>query len=572
MDKSAVVARLREIASLLELSGGNKFKARAFARGARALEAVREPVGALVDEKRLEDLPGIGHAIARQIEELHRTGRSELLESLRAGLPSGVLELSQVSGVGLHALKLLHDELGIATVEDLKRAASEGRLRSVKGFGPKKEAKILDAIARYESKGASILLADGLRLGQELERELGELEGVASVHVVGSLRRFVELSSEVSILVVADDPAAAIERAAAMPRVSTVLEKTGASARLRLPDGTVVEVFACRPEQKAVFLAIATGSREHVAKLAARARERGLSFEPSGLLDAKGAPLPIADEPALYAAIGLSYVPPELREDLGEVEAAARGERWDDLVTFADVRGFVHCHTTWSDGKGTIEEMARAAEERGATFLTITDHSGSAHYARGLDVDRLKRQWDAIDEAQQNVRIKLLKGTEADILADGALDWPDEILERLDVVIASIHSRHRQDEAKMTERLLRAMRHPVFKIWGHPLGRLVASRPPIPCRVEEVLDALAESRGAIEINGDPHRLDLEPKWVRAARERNIPFVLSVDAHSVRELDNVRYAVGLARRAGVRRSEVLNARTAEGFARAVVPAS
>ncbi|MDF2692804.1 MAG: hypothetical protein K0S65_1187, partial [Labilithrix sp.] len=224
----------------------------------------------------------------------------------------------------------------------------------------------------------------------------------------------------------------------------------------------------------------------------------------------------------------------------------------------------------WSDGKHGVEEMARAAEARGAKFITITDHSKSAHYAGGLDVDRLLRQWEEIDEVQERVGIRILKGTESDILADGALDWPDAILERFDVVIASIHNRYRQEEEAMTQRLLRAMRLPVFKIWGHPLGRLVTTRPPVPCRVEEVLDALAESPGAIEINGDPRRLDLEPCWARAARERGIRFVLSVDAHSTRELDNLRYAVGLARRAGLRRADVLNARGATAFERLVRP--
>jgi DNA polymerase (family 10) len=214
--------------------------------------------------------------------------------------------------------------------------------------------------------------------------------------------------------------------------------------------------------------------------------------------------------------------------------------------------------------------MARAAKARGAAFITITDHSKAAFYANGLDVDRLERQWDEIDEVADRVGIRILKGSEADILSDGALDWPDAILERMDVVIASIHNRHKQDEAKMTERLLRAMRHPVFKIWGHPLGRLVTSRPPIAARVEEVLDALAASNGAIEINGDPHRLDLEPRWARAAKARGIPFVLSVDAHSVRELDHAQYAVSIARRAGIRRGDVLNARGPDAFVESVRP--
>ena len=309
-------------------------------------------------------------------------------------------------------------------------------------------------------------------------------------------------------------------------------------------------------------MVLATGSKGHLAELAQRADEMGVRLDR----------LTGSDEESIYGALGLPLVPPELREGLGEVDLAARGESWDDLVSAEDVRGFTHCHSTWSDGRHTIEQMARAAAMRGASFITITDHSAAAHYARGLDVERLERQWDEIDEVQERVKIKILKGTEADILADGAIDWPDRILERFDVVIASIHARFRQDEEKMTARVLRAMRWPVFKIWGHPLGRLVRSRPPIPCRVEEVLDALAESQGAIEINGDPHRLDLEPKWIRAARDRGIPFVLSVDAHSMPELDNVRYAALLARRAGVRKSEVLNTRSVAGFRKAVRPSA
>lgn len=565
MDRAAIVARLREIAELLDLHGGNKFKARAFARGARALEATREPVTALIEEKRLTDLPGIGHALARQIEALHRTGRSELLESLQKGLPSGVIELSQVGGIGLHALRALHDELGISTVADLRRAAEEGRLRDVKGFGAKKEAKLLEAIKKYESaenKKPTILLAEGLRLADSIESEVSELPAVESVHLVGSLRRGMELSADVDFLVASGDPRAAIAQVAAMPRIGTVEKKDERSCRLRLPDGTRIDVLACEPRDRGVCLIMTTGSKKHLEELRARAADQDVRLDE----------LRASDEADVYRALDLGFVPPEMREGLGEISQAASGETWSDLVSAEDIRGFTHCHSTWSDGRHSIEQMAEAAEKRGASFITITDHSAAAHYAGGLDVERLKRQWDEIDEVQERAKIKILKGTEADILADGAIDWPDEILERLDVVIASIHNRFRQDEEKMTQRLLRAMRVPVFKIWGHPLGRLVRSRPPIPARVEEVLDALVESRGggAIEINGDPHRLDLEPKWVRAARERGLPFVLSVDAHSMPELGNVRYAAILARRAGVTKEEVLNVRSAAAFAKAVRP--
>jgi DNA polymerase (family 10) len=568
LDRAAVVAHLREIAALLELHGGNKFKVRAFTRGARALEATHRPLGELIDEGSLIDLPGIGVALTRQIEELFRTGRSELLESLREGLPSGVLELAQVGGIGLHALRTLHEELGIATIDDLRKAAEEGRLREVKGFGEKKEKKVLEALGKYEARGPTVMLADGLRLAAELEAEIAAMEDVRSVHLAGSLARSAELSSDVDLVVEADDPARAVARITKMPRVASIESREEESCRLRLADGTRVDVLACRPAELPVALVHAVSSAAHLVRLREKAEQHGRRLEADGLYEG-ARKLEVPDEPRLYAALGLTWVPPEMREDIGEIERASRGESFD-LVVKEDIRGLVHCHSTWSDGRHTIEQMARAAEERGASFITITDHSGAAHYAHGLDVDRLKRQWDEIDAAQEKLKIKILRGTEADILADGSLDWPDAILERFDVVIASIHARYHQDETKMTERVLRAMRHPIFKIWGHPMGRLVVSRPPIPLRVEEVLDALAESRGAIEISGDPRRLDMEPKLSRLARERGIPFVLSVDAHSMPELDNVRYAVGIARRAGVERREVLNARSASAFATAVKP--
>lgn len=558
LDRASIVARLREIAALLELHGGNRYKTRAFARGARSLEQTQEPIERLVeDRERLLALPGIGVALAKQIEELHRTGTSELLSSLREGLPRGVLELSQISGVGLHALRVLSKELGIESVADLRKAAEEGRLREVRGFGEKKEAKILESLAKYEAGSTTRLgLGEGHRLAASIAEELEVMAGVERVDVAGALRRFEETALEIDLVLTSPDPAGAIRLASERPRFSSIEVVAAASeaqthsaspapCRARLPDGTRVHLRACTPARRGATLIEATGPAAHTHLLEERARARGF--------DGLASLAPTDREEDVYAQLGLPFVPPELRD---------RSELADDLATELvqekDVRGFVHCHSTWSDGKATIEEMALAAQALGADFITITDHSKTAHYANGLDVDRLLRQWEEIDEVQVRVQIRILKGTESDILADGALDWPLEILEQLDVVIASIHARYKQEEDAMTERLLRAVRAPVFKIWGHPLGRLITSRPPVPCRVEEVLDAIAEEGNcAIEINGSPHRLDLEPRWSREARARGIPFVLSVDAHSIRELDNVRYAVGMARRAGLRREDVLN---------------
>lgn len=569
LDRAAIVAALREIAALLALRGGSKFKVRAFDRGANALESLNMPLAGL-DDVQLREVPGIGFALAEQILMLRDRGHSELLESLRAGLPSGVLELSQVSGIGLHTLELLHKQLGVASVEDLRDAARAGRLRSVQGFGEKKEAKILEAIERYEATPTRVTLADGLRLADSIQSEVAAMPGVIAVELAGSLRRYAELSNEIVFVVVTCDPAPVVDQLVRMPRVASVREQSEKSCQLRLADGTRVVFETCGAEELPAAIVGATSTPEHFGRLVERARIRDLHLDHRGLWKASTR-VSLPNEAALYRELGLAPVPAEMREDEGEIERATNVDRFE-LVELSDLRGFVHCHTTWSDGKSGVEEMARAAEERGAEFITVTDHSHAAHYARGLDLDRLQRQWDEIAAVQERVRIRILRGSEVDILADGALDMPDRILEQLDVVIASIHARHKQDEAEMTARVVRAIRHPAFKIWGHPLGRLVTSRPPIPVRMDEVIDALAESRVAIEISGDPARLDLEPRWARVARERGVPFVLSVDAHSIRNLDNVRYAVGLARRAGISKCEVLNAFGPEDFLRAVRPAA
>jgi DNA polymerase (family 10) len=305
-----------------------------------------------------------------------------------------------------------------------------------------------------------------------------------------------------------------------------------------------------------------TGSRAHVERLDALARARG--FE----LAATQAP----DEATLYGRLGLPEIPPELREDAGEIEAALAGDDFHDLVTAADIAGMVHCHTTHSDGRATVLEMARAAQAMGMRYLTITDHSPLASYAGGLTVEGLRRQWEEIAAAQAQVELRLLRGTESDLLADGALDYPDEVLAELDVIIGSVHNRFHLDEEEMTRRLVRAMRLPVFKIWGHPLGRLLLRREPLACRMDEVLEAVAASRAAIEINGDPYRLDLPPEHVREARRRGIRFVISTDAHAVADLANLPFGVAMARRGGVRRSEVLNALEVAAFMAAVRPAA
>jgi DNA polymerase (family 10) len=395
------------------------------------------------------------------------------------------------------------------------------------------------------------------------------------VSLAGSLRRWKETVGTIRLVANTKQPAKLIEHFLRFPLIVQTIEKMEEACTVQLAEGARVSLVAARPAEFALALLTETGAKAHVSKLQqiasgagaesngkpAKARRTRKSTRSSEL----------QSEEDIYQQLGMQYIPPELREDEGEIEAALAGKLPEDLVALADIRGMVHCHTTYSDGKHSIEEMVRAAEAMGMKYVTITDHSPTAFYAGGVTVERLKRQWDEIDEVQQKVKIKILRGTESDIVADGHLDYPDSILEKFDVIVASIHSRYKMDSAKMTKRIVTAMRQPVFKIWGHALGRLIQRRPPFECEVEKILDVIAESRAAIEVNGDPWRLDMEPRWIREARKRKIKFVISVDAHSTGALNNLKYGVGIARRGWLRKSEVLNTLGVKAFANAVRPA-
>jgi len=595
LDKFGVARALREIGALLELEGENPFKVRAYENGARAVEGVAEDLGALVAADRLLEVKGIGEALARKIADLHRTGTTEVLERLHERHPPGTLELVQVPDLGPKKAAALQAALGIRGIADLERACLEGRVRGVKGFGEKTEAHILEGVRRLRARAAErrVLLVEALAEAEPLLAHLRNDPAAVRVELAGSARRMRETVADLDIVSASHDPAALSARLVAYPLVAETLARGGTKTTVRLASGLQVDLRIVPAEDFATALHHLTGSKAHHVRLRGLAQERGFTLSEWGLyrLPARAGEVPAADgapdaapdppgdpaakvaipsERALYETLGLPFVPPELREDQGELEAARAGTLPDDLVALEHVRGLVHCHTTWSDGRASLEEMARAADALGIEYLTVTDHSQSAGYAGGLDVDRLRRQWDEIARVQERVKVRLLRGTESDVLEDGALDYPDSVLAGLDVVVASVHSRMKMDEDEMTRRLVRCMSLPVFKIWGHALGRLLLERDPFACRVEEVLDALAASRGAVEVNGDPRRLELEPRWLRAATARGIPVVLSVDAHAVRDLAYLRWSVATARRGWVRRRQVLNTLPVEEFRRAVRP--
>lgn len=564
---SQVSGALREIAAWLEFSNAPKFKIKAYQRAVEVIDTVAD-LAPLVEQGRLKDLEGIGATLSRQIEELWNTGHSQLLNRLRSEQPEGASELIQLEGMTARRLRALVDALRVHSVATLRAACAEGRVQALRGFGQKTEQRLLEACDRWLNRGEEVplptLLATALARAAVLEHELSSV--AARVQLVGELRRGLETVRELEWVVLGDTN----EPLLRLATLRQVLRTEPERARAHLSEALKLQLHSAGTATWGNAVVLATGNEAHIAALRRRAAERGFSILGwDGAPTSDGPAQSFATEDELYAALGLPFVPPELRRGTDELSRAGQGD-FDQLITEQDIQGMVHCHTTYSDGKNSIAEMAEAAHVLGMHYLTITDHSPSAHYANGVSLDRLKEQWDEIAAAQENAPIRILRGTEADILADGSLDYPDSVLEGFEVVIASIHARHRMDRQAMTARLTQAMSLPIFKIWGHGLGRILNHRDAIDCDVPAVLDALSRSRGAIELNADPHRLDLPPEWIPAARERKIPFVISVDAHSTRGLGVLGYGVTMARRGGLLRSEVLNTEPAARFAALVRP--
>jgi DNA polymerase (family 10) len=555
----AIVAALHEIAARLRLAGDNRFRARAYDEAADAVEALSDDaLREFLATDTLTSIDRIGPAVARVVVEMATRGRSELLERMRADSPAALLELSQIPGISRSRAHKLIQGLGVANLDELEAAGRAQRIRRVKGFGAKTEAAVLTAIERYRRRPQALRLIDAQDAAAALARFVASLPGIRTAEVVGGIRRWEEVVDEIAVvgLVDAAQGAPSLDSVAAYPPLSRIEERSQDHVVGRLANGVRVRIRVAPIARRGFAMIEETGPAEHLGRVREWATQHGMVWD-----SLKG-----RDEAEVYGALSLPLIPPETRAWI----SLPPPPDLNDLVSASDLQGLVHCHTTFSDGRHTLAEMAQAADALGMRYMTVTDHSPTAAYAGGLTIDRLREQWDEIDRVQETVSVRLLRGTESDILADGALDYPDAVLEKLDVIVASIHNRYRMDAAAMTERLVRAMRLPMFKIWGHALGRLILRREPIACDVEAVLDAVAASRAAIEISGDPYRLDLPPAWIPAARRRGIRFVISTDAHAVCDLENVAFGVAMARRGGVRRGEVLNAQPLADFQAAVRP--
>jgi DNA polymerase (family 10) len=554
LERKAAAGVLKEVATLLELHDENPHRVRAFANAARAVERIEGDLEQLVASGEIRDLKGIGRGTAGVLAELMQQPTPQVLAELEGRTPQGVREMLQISGLGPKKTRTLWRDLDIASPGQLEYACRENRLVELPGFGAKSQSLLLEAVRFLQSTRDRWLAHQGWEKAQRLAGEIAEHPGVERVHVAGEVRRCCETVAGLDLVVCGD--AESVEHAVAgcldQPRWEVPSTWVATTSH-----GFPVTVRVPRPQVEAVTLLWATGSRQHLEALRRQATAVGLRLEQGEGLWSNGELLPCPDERRLYEAVGCQWVPPELREDGSEVMLAARNEI-PRLVDLDDLRGVLHNHSTDSDGAATVEEMGSAALVHGWQFLGIADHSPAAHYANGLTADRLRDQWrriDAYNRAAEGLRI--VKGLEADILADGRLDIPDGCEDGLEYVVASVHSGFRMDRKAQTDRIVAAVRHPACRVLGHPSGRLLLARPPYDVDLDRVLEECAEAAVTVEINASPYRLDLDWRWARRALDLGLTLVINPDAHAVDGLEDVRWGIGVARKAGATPEQVLN---------------
>jgi DNA polymerase (family 10) len=564
MDKKAVAQVLEQIGSFMELKGDNPFRIRAFRTASRAIAGLPGDLKEALADGALAGTKGVGPATLQIVTELAQTGRASLLEELREQVPPGLVEMLAISGLGVAKIRQIHEALGIDSLPELEAAALDGRLAKLPRFGPKTSENILRGIAYLRQASAFRLSHHAAEEAESLRKALEKLQGVVHAFVAGDVRRRAEIVKDVVLVLVADVPPADVfARLSHLPGVHEFAGHDERRITLRFAGGASAQIVVTTPVNLGAMLVQATGSEAHLEALAKYAAARGHNLSGAALWHGSEF-VPTPTEAHLYRALGLGEIAPELREGLGEIEAAAAGTL-PRLVERSDLRGFLHCHTTYSDGSNSVEELALACRAAGYTYVGLTDHSQTAAYAGGLEPEDLARQADEIDAV--NARLagtRVLKGVEADILVDGRIDYDDAVLRRLDFVIASIHSRFNLNPQEMTTRLLRAMDNAYLTIIGHPTGRLLLSREPYGVDLDAVFQKAAAAGVAMEINADPHRLDLDWRVLRRARAAGVAISIGADAHNVAGIANMEYGVGIARKGWLGPADLLNTRTADEF--------
>lgn len=563
MISNSELARIfNEIGDMLEISGEVVYKAVAYRRVADAVERYPDDVAGLFRQGSPPKLPGAGAALTAKLAELAETGRLEYHQRLRAQVPDGLLDMLRVPGVGPRTVKLLHGELGIDSLESLRAAAEAGGLRHVKGISERTEANVLEGIARISRRETRLLIHDADALIGDLVDRLRNVRGVRRIEPAGSLRRRRATIGDLDLLAAVDDPAAVIAALDGMPEVEKILSAGSDKSSIILREGPQVDLMVCAPQAWGTHLVHFTGSRDHNIGLRGMALDRGWSLSEKGFKVIESGELLLeAEEAGVYQRLGLPWIPPEIREADGEIEAALEG-RLPQLIGHEDVRGDTHVHSDWTDGVDSIEAMARAARDLGHEWMVLTDHSPSLGITRGLAPSRVEEQRGEIARLNGDLApFRILHGTELEIRADATLDYPDELLARFDVVIASIHTGRAQPGGQLTRRALAAIDNPHVDVLAHPSGRIVNRRDPLPLEWPRIFEAAARTGTALEINGSP-RLDLDAELARAAGRAGARLTVASDAHRTEELGQQRYAVDMARRAWLSPDQLLATRGAD----------
>jgi DNA polymerase (family 10) len=568
MDKSKVTDILEEIAVLLELKGENPFKARAYTNGARALDNYDGDLAQLVAEKRLGDIPGIGDALQQKITELVTTGRLEYYETLRASVPEGLLAMLDIPGVGPKKIKVLHEKLKITSIAELEAACRAQKLRDLAGFGAKTEEKILAGIAQARDYAQMFHYAVAWAQAEEIREALRAHEAVIQVSVAGSLRRGKEIIKDLDFVVSSKEPSEVMDYFVALAGIKQVTNHGTTKSSVLLETGISADLRVVSDKEFPYALHHFTGSKEHNVAMRQRAIAQGKKLSEWGLFEIKpgkkkgtddeeGKLVPCRTEEDVFAALGLQYIPPELRENMGEIEAAEKQEI-PRLVEWTQLKGTFHCHTNWSDGKNTLAEMAGEARELGLDYLGIADHSKSSYQANGLNEERLAEQIDLISKFNaQADGFHIFTGSEVDILKDGRLDFTDDVLAKLDYVVASVHNVLNQEESEMTARVIRAMENEYVTMLGHATGRLLLQREPSKINLDKIIDCAARTGTWIELNCSTWRMDMDWRWWHRARDKGVKCVINPDAHRVSQFATLRHGVTVARKGWLRGEDVIN---------------
>jgi DNA polymerase (family 10) len=555
-----VAGVLNEIADLLEMSDpSDRFRPIAYRRAARAIESLPEDVGDLANKGGLESIPGVGKAIAGKIKQYLSEGKVDALETLRQEFPPGLVEIMRVRDIGPKTARRLYFELKITSLDELRKAAEAGRLRKLKGFGEKTEQNILRGIEVSEQAKGRQLLGVALPIAERILAHLRANAPVENVTYAGSLRRMKETIGDIDLLATTRDPAAVTKAFTSMPGVREVVAAGDTKSAVVIAEGLQVDLRVLEPSRWGAGLQYFTGNKDHNVKLRGMAQKKGFKLNEYGLFreDLSEELVAAATEEDVYGSLGLPYIEPELREDAGEIEAAL-ADALPDLVTLEDIRGDLHAHTNLTDGVNTLEEMAAAARAKGYAYLGISDHSPYVRVANGLSVENARIHIREIRTfSERSLDLKLLAGTECDILPDGSLDYPDDLLAEFDYVIASIHSNFKMSQEEMTRRVVRAMANENVDIIAHPTSRKIGQREPIALDMERFLEAAVETRTVLEINAYPDRTDLSSAHARLAKERGATLIVDTDSHSTEQLDYMRLGVGTARRGWVEKADLVN---------------